>query len=310
MNELSRHGYLHKKDFLSDRLVFINQSKIDTVYNPEIALSHMHIHDFVELSLVISGSGIHRTVNDCSECHPGDVYVINSGAPHSYYLNENGGELVVQNMIFDPTDILDGELGDPEHSRYCCGLFREDPMISHVFLTPDYRKEALRIMDRMQKEQMRKKLEWEMSVKAHLVDFLIMCSRLISIPADSTHTKFIPKLRDRQIIMTVMRTVMERYNDPEMSLEKIADVAHLSKSQLSYIFQKVAGVRFTDYVSSIRLDHACRLLRETRMTNEQVCYACGFRDVSSFYKFFRNHMGMTLLAYRKKHTPQTNEEPN
>ena len=308
MDELSRHGYLHKKDFLSDRLVFINQSKIDTVYNPEIALSHMHIHDFVELSLVISGSGIHRTVNDCSECHPGDVYVINACAPHSYYLNENGEELVVQNMIFDPTDIFDGDLGDPEHSRYCCGLFREDPMIAHVFLTSDYRQEAIRIMERMQKEQTRKWLEWEMSVKVHLVDFLIMCSRRISTPTDSAHAKSLPKLRNRQIVMTVMRTVMERYNDPDMSLENIANVAHLSKSQLSYIFQQVAGVRFTDYVSSIRLDHACRLLRDTQMTNEQVCYACGFRDVPSFYKFFQNHMGMTPLAYRKNthHQPTKN----
>ncbi|MBE6558367.1 MAG: helix-turn-helix domain-containing protein [Ruminococcaceae bacterium] len=308
MNDLSRHGYLHKEDFLKDRLVFINQSIIDTIYRPEIALPHMHIHDFVELSVVISGEGYHRTLNDCSECFPGDVYVINAGAPHAYYIKENGPGLVVQNLIFDPPMLLEGELGSPDHPRYCCGLFREDPMIAHVVLSPGFREEALRIMDRMEKEQARKWLEWEVSVKAHLLDFLIMCSRRISYRAKDAYDKPIPKLRDRQIAMTVMRTVLERYNEPEMTLERIADEAFISKSHLSYIFQQVTGMRFSDYVSNVRLEQTYRLLSETKMTNEQICHACGFRDLPSFYRFFQTHAGMTPAAYRKQNKPKSNAE--
>ncbi len=294
------HVYHHKEDFLADRMVYIKQSKNHTVFNPEIALSHMHVHDFVELSLVISGSGTHHTLNGSSECRPGDVYVINAGAPHSYFRNESGEELIVKDVIFDPTDILDGELGNSEHPRYCCGLFREEPMISHVELPPDYQDEAKRIIDRIEKEQLRKNLEWQEAVKLHLLDLLIMCSRRISCASYNTYDKPIPKLRDRQIVMTVMRTVLEKYNDPELSLKRIAETVALSKPRLSIIFQQVTGMHFSNYVGKVRLEQGCRMLAETDMTNEQICYACGFRDVPSFYRFFQTHMGMTPLSYRKE----------
>ena len=96
-------------------------------------------------------------------------------------------------------------------------------------------------------------------------------------------------------------TVLEHYGDPEMTLERIAEKALFSKSHLSHIFKQVTGMTFSDYVRNIRLDAACRLLCDTDMTNEQICHACGFCDVPSFYRFFQTHMNMTLSSYRKKY---------
>ena len=132
MDAPSKYGHLRKENFLSDRPVFVNQAYSDTLFKPETAFPHMHIHDFVELSMVISGEGYHRTLNDLTACAPGDVYVINTGAPHAYFIKEKGDTLVVRNLIFDPSDILDAELSVPESPRYCCGLFREDPMMGNV----------------------------------------------------------------------------------------------------------------------------------------------------------------------------------
>lgn len=301
-NNRTFHVYHRKEVFLTDRKVFVKTSPNHTPFSPEIALPHMHMHDFVELSLVVSGSGIHQTLDNYAECHPGDVYVINAGAPHSYFLPPDGGELVVKDVIFDPTDILDGDLGNSEHPRYCCGLFREESMIAHVVLPPDYQEEAKRIIDRIEKEQIRKNLEWEVSVKAHLLDLLIMCSRRVPHENYTAYDKPIPKLRNRQIVMSVMRTVLENYSDPDLSLEAIAKTVSFSKSHLSAVFQNVTGMHFSNYVGRVRLEQGCRMLSETDMTNEQICYACGFRDVPSFYRFFQTHTGMTPLTYRKEQT--------
>ena len=299
MDNQSKYGHLRKENYLHDRLIFINQSKNETIYRAETALPNMHIHDFVEVSFVIAGEGYHRTLNDFAECHPGDVYVINAGAPHAYFIKEKGDNLVIQNLVFDPTDILDGELGSPDHPRYCCGLFREDPMISHVFLSPECLEEAKRMMDLIEIEQAVKRLEWEVSVKTYLQAILIMCSRRVVNGIDSAKNKPIPKLRNRQIAMTTMCAVLERYNDPSMTLESIAEETFVSKSHLSHVFKQVTGMCFSEYVTKVRLEEARRLLWETDMTNEQICHACGFRDIPSFYRFFQTHAGMTPFAYRK-----------
>ena len=301
MRQQIRHGHLPKDLFLSDRLVFINQVVNSTVYRPETALSHMHFHDFVELSLVVEGRGYHRTLHECSPCAPGDVYVIDEGAPHAYYIREEGEELVLRNFILDPKDILDGDLAVPDHPRYCCGLFREDPMVSHAFLSPDCVREAIRIMDRIDKEQTRKQMEWEVSVKAHLLDMLVMCSRRL-VSETNGDSKPLSKLRDRQIAASVMYTVLKQYQDPDMTLERIAEEAFLSKSHLSFVFKQVTGIHFSEYVKNVRLEEACRLLDETDMTNEEICHACGFRDITSFYRSFQTHMSMTPLAYRRNRT--------
>lgn len=78
-------------------------------------------------------------------------------------------------------------------------------------------------MDRIEKEQSRKWLEWEISVKAHLPDILVMCSRRVSNKTDG-EAKPIPRLRDRQLAATVMYTVLNQYRDPDMTPERIAEM--------------------------------------------------------------------------------------
>jgi AraC-like DNA-binding protein len=63
--------------------------------------------------------------------------------------------------------------------------------------------------------------------------------------------------------------------------------------------KQVTGIHFSEYVRNVRLGEACRLLLGTDMTNEEICHACGFRDITSFYRSFQTHMSMTPLAYRR-----------
>jgi corrinoid protein of di/trimethylamine methyltransferase len=99
--------------------------------------------------------------------------------------------------------------------------------------------------------------------------------------------------------MEVTRTVMERFGDSDLTLESIAASLYISKSYLCRIFSRVTGESFGDYLRRVRLEQACRLLRETELTAEQIVYACGLRDIPTFYRVFKSRMGMTPNAYRQ-----------
>jgi corrinoid protein of di/trimethylamine methyltransferase len=281
---------------LADAPLYINRVTVENVYTPETSLSQLHVHDFVEVSIVLAGRGIHRTPDGCAECNAGDTYVIGAGVPHAYFSTEEGECPTVCNLVFDPADIFEGEAADPDYPRYCYGLFREDPLAVYVMLTSRTLEDVERTVTRMEKELARRRPEWEMAVKSYLITLLIMMGRYASQrekPASA------PRPKERLLAMAVMRTVMETYSDPNMTLESIAESLYISKSYLCRIFSRVTGEPFGDYLRRVRLEQACRLLRETELTAEQIVFACGLRDIPSFYRSFKAKMGMTPNAYRQ-----------
>ena len=297
---MSAPALLRKAELLEDAPLFINRVTVEGVYSPETASSQLHIHDFVEVSIVLSGRGIHRTLDGCAECGAGDTYVIGAGVPHAYFATEDGDRPTVCNLVFDPSDIFEGEAADPKHLRYCYGLFREDPLSVYVMLTPRTLEDVERTIVRMEKELSRRYSEWEMAVRSYLTTLLILIGRYTSQRKQPVAA---PRPRERLLAMEVMRRVMERYSDQTLTLESIAASLYISKSYLCRIFRRVAGESFGDYLRRVRLEQACRLLRDTDMTAEQIVYACGLRDIPTFYRTFKERMGMTPNAYRQEERP-------
>ena len=52
-------------------------------------------------------------------------------------------------------------------------------------------------------------------------------------------------------------------------------------------------------MSRMRVTEACRLLRSTRLSVVDVCWASGFRNLSNFNRRFREETGTTPSAYRR-----------
>ena len=95
-----------------------------------------------------------------------------------------------------------------------------------------------------------------------------------------------------------IRTILEKYDDADLTLESIARNLYVNQASLCRAFRKVAGETFSSYLRRVRLEQACRLLRETDMTCEDIVFACGIRDLSHFFRLFKQHTGMTPRAYR------------
>ena len=85
----------------------------------------------------------------------------------------------------------------------------------------------------------------------------------------------------------------------EITIEKIAKIAFLSRSQFSYFFKLHTGKTYIQFVNELRIEHACILLKNKRFTIEQICYEVGFHNVSNFSRHFKKIKGQTPSAYRK-----------
>ncbi|MGX6396780.1 AraC family transcriptional regulator [Rothia kristinae] len=85
----------------------------------------------------------------------------------------------------------------------------------------------------------------------------------------------------------------------EVRLEDLARELGMSTSAASRMLTRATTVGFSRLMSRMRVTEACRLLRSTRLSVVDVCWASGFRNLSNFNRRFREETGTTPSAYRR-----------
>ena len=85
----------------------------------------------------------------------------------------------------------------------------------------------------------------------------------------------------------------------EISLSELEENLHLSKYYISHLFSNRLGVKFNEYINSLRIIEACRLLRSTDMNITEVAYTSGFGTLRTFNRAFMRQMDVSPSAYRK-----------
>lgn len=87
----------------------------------------------------------------------------------------------------------------------------------------------------------------------------------------------------------------------ELSLSILEENLHLSKYYISHLFSDKLGTKFNDFVNSLRVSEACRLLRaENDMTVTEIATVVGFPTQRTFNRAFAKQMGMSPRDYRKQ----------
>ena len=90
----------------------------------------------------------------------------------------------------------------------------------------------------------------------------------------------------------------------DISLKDAADIVSMSEVAFSRFFTAHVGKTFTEYLTDIRLGHISRLLVDSNKSIAEICYECGYNNLSNFNRTFRRKKGCSPRdfrnTYRKK----------
>ena len=100
-----------------------------------------------------------------------------------------------------------------------------------------------------------------------------------------------------RVLKRVMDYIQSQLGE-DLSLETIADVAHISPYYFGKLFKISMGQTVHQYVMSERLKRARWLLKNRRLPQEEIALACGFSSQSHFATAFRNETGLTPRRFR------------
>ena len=106
--------------------------------------------------------------------------------------------------------------------------------------------------------------------------------------------------KENNASLLIKKYVDDNFSDTEFSLDKIADYLLYNKKYISTLFKKDFGVGISEYVSTIRIQHACALIEQGYANIGHIAFCCGYNDPQYFSRVFRQTYKMSPSEYIKQ----------
>jgi len=244
-----------------------------------------HQHPEVELTLILEGSG-HRYVGETVTAFKShDIVLLGAMVPHTWETSGPSRAVVIQ---FQPTRLL-GEVPPPEYTFIptllkqaargleLSGAVKESTA-KHMTLIPEAsgferRERLLRIL---------------YDISQHAEDTRSLSN--VTWEPGQQHAEL-------QRIDSACGYIHSHYLEP-LRLEDISTAAGMSEAALCRAFKRATGKTVLFHLTSLRIHHAMRLLRDSEQNISEVAFSSGFQNLSTFNRNFREQAGVTPRSYR------------
>lgn len=105
---------------------------------------------------------------------------------------------------------------------------------------------------------------------------------------------------DSRRVLKVKEYINAHIGD-ELRLEQLAALAGMTPTAFSRYFKLHTGKNLSEYIIDIRLGMVARRLVDTSDSISEICWACGFNNLSNFNRLFLKRKGCNPTAFREKY---------
>jgi len=106
-------------------------------------------------------------------------------------------------------------------------------------------------------------------------------------------------------INAIYNHTLSHFNQ-KICLEEIAEIAGMVPNSFCRYFKSRTGKTYSQFLTEIRIGHACKLLIEKNISIKQLCFESGFMNFSCFHKRFKAATGQSPQSYREAFTEKRN----
>lgn len=96
----------------------------------------------------------------------------------------------------------------------------------------------------------------------------------------------------------VIHFIMQNF-DKDITLAEVAEHSSMGVTAFCNFFREQFRCTFIEYLTSVRIGHACKLLSENDRNVVEIAYESGFNNLANFNRQFKKLKNMTPSDYRK-----------
>ena len=255
-----------------------------------------HYHELIEFLYCTKGSAQALLGNKEYFFSEGNLIMINSNEAHTIYaLADNLDYIVVQ---FEPELLYSTEKSVLE-TGYILPFILSNYDHPRVVTKKELEKTPVAsLVKNILKEVTEKEYGYELSVRADICNLLLWITRYWK-KNDMLPAMYQLEQNAVNVLKQVFDFVKENYSN-NITTYDAADYVNLSYSYFSRLFKQNMGIGFTDYLNSVRIREAERLLVKTEKSMTEIAMDTGFSTSSYFILKFRQKNNISPLSYRKR----------
>ncbi len=270
----------HKNSFITRRL------KMDP------SSDKIHSHNNYELNYITSGSGRRIVGNHISNYSDGDLVLLGPNISHCWEVLEpaadNQGECVVTHFY---ENIFNSDFFNIPELDAVVNLLKEAGS-GILFKSSTTGKVAESLNKMAVTEGLERYIEL---LKVFHLLLQIDNREHLALPSSMPGTYE----KDREQIDKIYEYVFKNLENG-IHLNDAAKLMCMEPSSFCRYFKKKTNQTFLDYVKSVRIGIAARLLAETDKQISQICFECGYNNMANFNHHFKMIMKKTPSEYRKE----------
>ena len=236
-----------------------------------------HTHNHMELFYIVGGKGQFLIQDQLHPVNANNLVIINPNVTHTEVsLNAQPLEYIVlgiEGVELAPSESSNGQFSILDH-------------FESVEITGCLRN-ILREMEQ-------KNTGYEDICQAYMEILIIRLMRSMDLTGS---TDSHPGTGNRQC--AAVKRYIDLHFKEALTLEHLAEEAHMNKFYLSHTFKRAYGISPINYMISKRIEESKYLLAETDLSLSQIAHLMGFSSLSYFSQVFRRTQSVSPREYRQ-----------
>jgi AraC-like DNA-binding protein/mannose-6-phosphate isomerase-like protein (cupin superfamily) len=303
-------NYLHKEENKQITLYKIEDNKNGNLpvfvrkYFANRVTPLLHMHEYMQINYVSHGKGRHLINSREFDIVKGDIFVIPPYVPHRI-IAIPGCEMEIYELEFVPDFINQNFVSIENAVPFLDFAYIEPFLVSEnkvkprLNLTGPARLEIENILNEILKEYEIRAPGYLLLIKSLLLKLLVLVGREFTKDLENEYPKMGSVFdRNRDAVLNAVKYIDEHYNC-DISIEEVAHIFALSQSYFSYLFKSITSKTFTEYLNGLRISKAMEFLKNTDQRVLDISFDVGFNNINHFNRVFKQHTGISPVAYRK-----------
>lgn len=254
-----------------------------------------HFHSEFEIVYVLKSSGRRFVADSVEPFQEGDITLMGSYLPH-FWKSETPGDTENANRVNAIVVQFHKDFFREEINSYP-EFHRINELLKRAARGIHFSKTSGEKIGKMLKRLLKLNGLERMLYFIKLMDTMARTENYRILASNAYQLEEQKELNNRlDKIMHFINTNYQR----KISQEEVASKIGMTTAAFCRYFKEKTGKGFIFFVNEMRIGYACKLLIENHLSISQICFECGFNNISNFNRMFKRQTGYAPGEYQQQ----------